>query len=76
MYSTAESMTISYLNTLNKLKELEIDQGNTSVTIYKIKNLIRESINEIEKIGGKVRLTEGKLLSLVELNEYKQVSRL
>lgn len=75
MYSTAESMTISYLNTLNKLKELDMDENET-VIIYKIRNLVRESINEIEKIGGKVRLTEGKLLTLVELNEYRRVSRL
>jgi|TARA_Y100000992_G_scaffold292698_1_gene250495 hypothetical protein len=75
MYSTAESMTISYLNALNKLKELDMDE-NESVIIYKIRNLVRESINEIEKIGGKVRLTEGKLLTLVELNEYRRVSRL
>ena len=75
MYSTAESMTISYLNALNKLKELDMDE-NESVIIYKIRNLVSESINEIEKIGGKVRLTEGKLLTLVELNEYRRVSRL
>jgi hypothetical protein len=75
MYSTAESMTISYLNTLNKLKDLEIDEKD-SIKSFQIRNIVRESINEIEKIGGKVRLTQGNLLTLIELNENTQVSRL
>ena len=41
-----------------------------------IKKYINESIKDIETLGGKVRLIEDNLLSLIEFNENKNICRM
>jgi hypothetical protein len=65
-------MTISYVNTLNKLKELKME-GN-ELENYKLRSIINDAIKEIEKIGGKVRIVENKF-NVIEVSE-KQISKL
>jgi len=72
MYSSLEWMTISYVNTLNKLKELKME-GN-ELENYKLRSIINDAIKEIEKIGGKVRIVENKF-NVIEVSE-KQISKL
>tara|TARA_B100000282_G_scaffold295280_1_gene274195 strand:- start:1772 stop:1990 length:219 start_codon:yes stop_codon:yes gene_type:complete len=72
MYSSLEWMTISYLNTLNKLKELKME-GN-ELENYKLRSIVNDAIKEIEKIGGKVRIVENKF-NVIEVSE-KQISKL
>ena len=72
MYSSLEWMTISYVNTLNKLKELKME-GN-ELEYYKLRSIVNDAVKEIEKIGGKVRIVENKL-NVIEVSE-KQISKL
>ena len=72
MYSSLEWMTISYVNTLNRMKELKME-GN-ELENYKLRSIVNDAIKEIEKIGGKVRIVENKL-NVIEVSE-KQISKL
>ena len=72
MYSKSERILISYITLLNKLKILDID-GDYK---YLVNKYIIDSINDIENIGGKIRLIEDNLLALVDLDETKNISRL
>jgi len=67
MYSQAENITLSYLNTLNQL--IFIINNNKTIIDYDIKKIINESIRNIENNGGSVRAIEDGLLSLVNFNE-------
>ena len=60
MYNQSEKITISYLETLNKLLKLDYKDD------YDLKIIINNSIKEIEKYGGKVRLIENNTLALIE----------
>ena len=65
MYNQSEKIIISYLETLNKL--LKLDYKND----YDLKNIISDSIKEIEKYGGKVRLIENNTLALIEFANFR-----
>ena len=60
MYNQSEKIIISYLETLNKLLKLDYKDD------YDLKIIINNSIKEIEKYGGKVRLIENNTLALIE----------
>ena len=72
MYSKSERILISYLTLINKLKLLDYD-GDYQ---FLINRYILESIKDIEELGGKVRLIEDNLLSLIEYDENKNKCRL
>ena len=72
MYSSLEWMTISYVNTLNRMKELKME--GDELENYKLRSIVNDAIKEIEKIGGKVRIVENKL-NVIEVSE-KQISKL
>jgi len=64
MYSQLETIVISYVNSLNKL----VQSGEQADQSYAIKKIIIESINELEKLGCKIRLIEN-IFSVVEINQ-------
>jgi hypothetical protein len=72
MYTKAERILISYLNFINKLRLIEYNDNSG----YLIKKYINESIKDIETLGGKVRLIEDNLLSLIEFNENQNICRM
>ena len=72
MYTKAEGILISYLNFINKLRLIEYNDNSG----YLIKKYINESIKDIETLGGKVRLIEDNLLSLIEFNENQNICRM
>ena len=65
MNNQSEKITISYLETLNKL--LKLDYKND----YDLKKIINDSIKEIEKYGGKVRLIENNTLALIDFTNFR-----
>ena len=73
MYSTGELIVISYLNTLNKLnREIlcnENEESYNSNDRYLLRKIITDSISEIENLGGKVRMIEDGMITLIEYNE-------
>jgi hypothetical protein len=68
MYSQLESILISYVNTLNEIKNLRPNNSE-------IRTIISNSVKEIETYGGKVRIVEDNL-SLVQVDEKHMRSRL
>jgi hypothetical protein len=81
MYSSGELLLISYINMLNRLN-IEIlcnenEESYNSNDRYVLRKIITESIREIEKMGGKVRIIENGLFALVQYNESEcSISRL
>ena len=65
MYNQSEKIIISYLETLNKLLKLDYKDD------YDLKIIINNSIKEIEKYGGKVRLIENNTLALIEFVNHR-----
>lgn len=65
MYNQSEKIIISYLETVNKLLKLNYKQD------YNLKKIISDSIKEIEKFGGKVRLIENNTLALIEFINFR-----
>lgn len=81
MYSSGELIVISYVNTLNKLNKeilcIENEESYNSNDRYLLRKIITESISEIENLGGKVRIIENGLFTLVQYNEKEcSISRL
>tara|TARA_Y100000389_G_C17447900_1_gene512767 strand:- start:568 stop:813 length:246 start_codon:yes stop_codon:yes gene_type:complete len=81
MYSSGELLLISYINMLNRLNvEIlcnENEESYNSNDRYVLRKIITESIREIEKMGGKVRIIENGLFALVQYNESEcSISRL
>tara|TARA_Y100000816_G_C25824961_1_gene431577 strand:+ start:87 stop:311 length:225 start_codon:yes stop_codon:yes gene_type:complete len=74
MYTQSEKLALINVNLLNKLIQLSND--NETIIKYNIDKIIRESIDDIESVGGKIRPIEDGLLTLIELNEKKCFSRL
>lgn len=74
MYTQSEKLALINVNLLNKLIQLSND--NETIIKYNIDKIIRESIYDIESVGGKIRSIEDGLLTLIELNEKKCFSRL
>tara|TARA_Y100000992_G_scaffold38523_1_gene21616 strand:- start:484 stop:705 length:222 start_codon:yes stop_codon:yes gene_type:complete len=73
MYSQLEKMTIAYLNTINQLKAV---CKNTDLH-HKLELIIKESIENISLNGGKIRLVENDILTLIDINEkYTMCSKL
>ena len=73
MYSQLEKMTIAYLNTINQLKAV---YKNTDLH-HKLELIIKESIENISLNGGKIRLVENDILTLIDINEkYTMCSKL
>ena len=73
MYSQLEKMTIAYLNTENQLKAV---CKNTDLQ-QKLELIIKESIENISLNGGKIRLVENDLLTLIDIDEkYTMCSKL
>jgi hypothetical protein len=64
MYSQLETIVISYVNSLNKL----VKSGDETDQSYAIKQIIIESIDELERLGCKIRLIEN-IFSVVEINQ-------
>ena len=81
MYSSGDLLLISYISMLNRLN-IEIlcnkdDENYNSNDRYVLRKIITESIREIEKMGGKVRIIENGLFTLVQYNESEcSISRL
>jgi hypothetical protein len=81
MYSGGELLLISYINMINRLN-VEIicdkdDDNYNSNDRYLLRKIIADSIIEIEKMGGKVRIIENGLFTLVQYNEKEcSISRL
>lgn len=81
MYSRGELLLISYINMINRLN-VEIicdkdDDNYNSNDRYLLRKIIADSIIEIEKMGGKVRIIENGLFALVQYNESEcSISRL
>ena len=73
MYSQLEKMTLAYLNTINQLKSV---CKNTDLQ-QKLELIIKESIENISLNGGKIRLVENDLLTLIDIDEkYTMCSKL
>ena len=73
MYSQLEKMTIAYLNTVNQLKAV---CKNTDLQ-QKLELIIKESIENISLNGGKIRLVENDILTLIDIDEkYTMCSKL
>lgn len=68
MYSQLESILISYVKTLNEIKNLQPNNSD-------IRTIISNSVKEIETHGGKVRAIENNL-SLVQVEELNIRCRL
>tara|TARA_B100001175_G_C19120556_1_gene454136 strand:+ start:141 stop:347 length:207 start_codon:yes stop_codon:yes gene_type:complete len=68
MYSQLESILISYVNTLNEIKNLRPNNSE-------IRTIISNSAKEIETHGGKVRIVEDNLC-LIQVDEKHIRSRL
>mgnify|MGYP001397098858 CR=1 FL=1 len=81
MYSSGELLLISYISMLNRLN-IEIlcnkdDENYNSNDRYVLRKIIADSIIDIEKMGGKVRIIENGLFALVQYNESEcSISRL
>jgi hypothetical protein len=74
MYSQSEKLALINVNLLNKL--IYLLNNNNSIIKYDIEKIIRDSIQDIENTGGKIRAIEDGLLTLIELNEKTCMSRL
>jgi len=74
MYSQSEKLALINVNLLNKL--IYLLNNNNSIIKYDIEKIIRDSIQDIENTGGKIRAIEDGLLTLIELNEKNCLSRL
>ena len=73
MYSTCELLLNSYINMINRL-HLEIlcnenEESYNSNDRYLLRQIITDSIKDIEKLGGKVRMIEDGIFALIEYNE-------
>ena len=81
MYSSGELLLISYISMLNRLN-IEIlcnenEESYNSNDRYVLRKIIADSIIDIEKMGGKVRIIENGLFALVQYNESEcSISRL
>ena len=76
MYSSSEMIAIMYLDMLNTLiTDIKKKTDDISVS-YTVGKIIDVGIKNIERVGGKVRIIEGGLLTLIEYNEKYCVSRL
>tara|TARA_B100001093_G_C26478308_1_gene863708 strand:+ start:201 stop:431 length:231 start_codon:yes stop_codon:yes gene_type:complete len=76
MYSSSEMIAIMYLDMLNTLIT-DIKKKTDDITVsYTVGKIIDVGIKNIERVGGKVRIIEGGLLTLIEYNEKYCVSRL
>ncbi len=71
MYTDAERIAISFLDTINQLRKIQkrVKNNGDDENSYIISQLIVSSINNIERNGGKVRLNEDNILTLAEFNE-------
>ena len=69
MYNQLEKLAILQLETLNKLLETKSDD-------YEIRKIVKEAIEDLEILGGHVRLIENNVLTLVQFDEMKPRSRL
>ena len=74
MYNQSEKLALININLLNKL--IQLGNNNETIIKYDIDKIIRDSIKDIENVGGKIRPIEDGLLTLIELNEKKCYSRL
>ena len=69
MYSSSEMIAIMYVDMLNKLI-IDVKNKTDDIDIsYKISRIVENGIKNIERVGGKVRLIEGGILSLIEYND-------
>ena len=69
-------IAIMYLDMLNTLiTDIKKKTDDISVS-YTVGKIIDVGIKNIERVGGKVRIIEGGLLTLIEYNEKYCVSRL
>ena len=76
MYSSSEMIAIMYVDMLNRLI-IDVKNKTDDIDIsYKISRIVENGIKNIERVGGKVRLIEGGILSLIEYNDKTCVSRL
>ena len=74
MYNQSEKLALIHINLLNKL--IQLGNNNETIIKYDIDKIIRESIYDVENVGGKIRPIEDGLLTLIELNEKTCHSRL
>lgn len=76
MYSSSEMIAIMYVDMLNKLI-IDVKNKTDDIDIsYKISRIVENGIKNVERVGGKVRIIEGGILSLIEYNDKTCVSRL
>ena len=76
MYSSSEMIAIMYLDMLNILIT-DVKKKTDDIALdYTVSKIIDTGIKNIEKVGGKVRVIEGGLLTLIEYNEKYCVPRL
>lgn len=71
MYTQLERTMISYLSTLNQLRYVQSNEEQINVS-----SIINNAIKDIESIGGSVRLIEGNMLTLINVDENRIRSRL
>ena len=69
MYSQLEKIVILQLDTLSKLLEKKPDD-------YDVKKIVMESIKGLEHLGARIRLIENNVLTLIQLDEMRPISRL
>lgn len=76
MYSSSEMIAIMYVDMLNKLI-IDVKNKTDDIDVsYKISRIVENGIKNVERVGGKVRIIEGGILSLIEYNDKTCVSRL
>ena len=76
MYSSSEMISIMYVDMLNNLI-IDVKNKTDDIDVsYKISKIVENGIKNIERVGGKVRIIEGGILSLIEYNDKSCVSRL
>ena len=69
-------VAIMYVDMLNNLI-IDVKSKTDDIDVsYKISKIVENGIKNIERVGGKVRIIEGGILSLIEYNDKTCVSRL
>lgn len=71
MYTQLEQIMISYISTLNQLRYVQSNEEQINIS-----SIINNAIKDIESIGGSVRLIEGNMLTLINVDENRLRSML
>ena len=69
MYSQLEKLALLQIETLNKLLQTKFYDKD-------VKKIVKEAIEDLEKIKVKVKLIENNILTLIQLDKLNPICRL